>query len=124
MTDVNTYLAMLLIGQTVPPLSDIINKHVPSAKIRLLASMLVSLVISMVLNFQRLAFGSVEETLISSLILFASGQGEYQFYYKDSQWQSDIRFSSKNLPLMELIPPVERIAPKLAALRGNTPKPQ
>lgn len=119
MNEANSYLLMVLLGQVVPQLSDLINKHVPSANIRFLSSLLVSSVIAIALNFNRLAFGSVEEALVSGLVIWASSQGAYQFYYGGSSYQQGILYNASNFPLKALVPPVEKLAPKLAELKST-----
>jgi hypothetical protein len=113
----NLYLIMLLAGQVIPQLTDVINKHVPSAKIRYVASWLMPLVIATLANIERLQFGSLEEWAISLLLLSASSQSAYAFYYKGSEYQARIRFSSDPFPLKDLLPPVSLLAPKLQQLK-------
>lgn len=118
MDDTQLYLSLLIMGQILPHVTDIINKHVNSAKVRYLASWLMPLVISTAVNFNQLRFGSLGEWSTSLLILSASSQAAYKFWYEGSQWQSNIRFTSSNLPLKELIPPVEMMSPKLQVLKN------
>lgn len=123
MTDTNIYLISLLVGQLVPPVTDLINKHVPSANIRFLASLLVSLVIALALNYNRIVFGSPEELLLTGTIIFSSAQVAYKFWYDKSQYQANIRHNAAALPLKELIPPVDSIAPKLQSIKSHFIKP-
>lgn len=119
METADLYIVMLVLGQVVPQITDIVNKHVPSARIRWLASWLMPLVIATMANIERLRFGSLEEWGLSLLILMASSQGAYKFYYEGSTWQNNIRFNAAAVPLKQLVPPVELLAPKLESFKDR-----
>lgn len=108
---------MLVLGQITPQLTDLINKHVSSAKIRFLFSWVMPLVIATTANIDSLRFGSIEEWAISLLIVSSSSQTAYKMYYEGSTWQNNIRFNAQALPLKELIPPVALLTPKLQSLK-------
>jgi hypothetical protein len=106
MNDTTLLLVQGLIGQVLPPLTDLINKWVPSARLRFLSSMIISAVIGLVFTFHKLQFGNIDQFLLSSLVVWASSQAAYKFYYGGSLWQANIRFDNSPLPLTKLIPPI------------------
>lgn len=102
-------LIQALVGQVLPPLTDIINKNVPNSKIRFLASILISAIIAIVFNYQQLMFGNLEQTLTSFLLIWTSSQAAYKLYYEGSKYQDQIRFNNSPIPLTKLIPPLPKI---------------
>lgn len=69
--------------------------------------MLVCLVIALAFNYKNLMLGDFEGLITSAGLLFTSAQSAYKFYYGDSAWQQNIRFTTSPLPLKELLPPVK-----------------
>lgn len=101
----------MLLGQFMPSITDLVNKHVSGAKLRFVISILLSAVVAVLFNMDRLVFGSYQEVLLSALILWFSGQTAYKMYYDGSKWQANIRYTDDPVPLKGLIPPVADILP-------------
>ena len=108
-----SYLLYMLLGQFMPSITDLVNKHVQDGRIRFVVSILLSALVAVLFNMDRLVFGSYEEALVSALVLWFSGQTAYKMYYEGSKWQANIRFTDDPLPLKGLIPPVADILPQV-----------
>ena len=94
MTDEQVALLSALLGQVLPPLIDVINRYLASAKLRFVASALVCLGAAAAMNFGRLRYGNLDQLLETALILFTSAQSAYHLYYKDSTVQIKLRSAS------------------------------
>lgn len=95
MTETQLALLSAILGITLPPLIDLINRWVPSAKARFIASVLICLIAGIVMNASRLMFGNLDQLLETILIVFTSAQGAYHLYYKDSKLQGTLRDTAK-----------------------------
>lgn len=113
MNDYTMILLFALLGQVMPQVTDLANKHIPSSKVRFWLSMVVCFVISLAFNFNRLSLGSPDAFIMDALILWGSGQSAYKMFYDGSKQQSAIRFSASPLPIKELVPDVKSLIAKL-----------
>lgn len=98
MTEQQLFLASVLIGQILPVITDYVNKHVVTAKIRFWVSILLSVVLGALLNYNDLRFDTLDSILTSSLLMWTSGQVAYKNYYEGSRVQNNIRFSDSSFP--------------------------
>ena len=117
MNDYSLLLLYTLLGQIMPPLTDVINKQIPSSKLRFWISMFVCFVISIAFNYSRLTLGGINAILTDALVIWGSGQAAYKMYYDGSTQQQNIRFSASAFPVKQLLPDISGLLKK-----DNTPK--
>jgi uncharacterized membrane protein len=99
MTEYQLYLFSTLLGQVAPAFTDVINKYVPSSTLRFWISIIVSALIGIAVNYDKLGAANIDTILTSALLVWSSGQVAYKNWYGDSKFQSAIRYSAKPLPL-------------------------
>ena len=71
----------LIVGALLPPVIDFINRHVGSSQLKYIISLVVSVIIGAVLNYQNLDLATV---LGSTALVFAAAQSTYKLYWEDS----------------------------------------
>lgn len=69
------------IGLLLPVVVDFVNKYVSNSKWRFVVSVLVSVGVGVVLNYESL---SLEDILGSAAVVFAAAQASYKLYWHDS----------------------------------------
>lgn len=116
MTQGEIYFLSLFLSQIMPQLTELINKHIPTANIRFLASLLVTAIISLLFNWNQLSMGNWQTYALDALILWTGGQAAYKFYYDGSDQQNRIRYTTNPLPVKELIPDTAPLKSFLAGI--------
>lgn len=77
----------IIVGAVLPPFVDLINKHVKNSNWKYVISLLASLLIGAIINYQQL---SIESVLSSGAIVFASAQTVYKTYWEDAKLREKI----------------------------------
>ena len=79
-----------LIGLLLPPIIDLINKHIGKEKIKFVVSFLVCMVVGVAMNFNDLNTESIGDLLGSISVVFASAQASYKLYWEKSSIREKI----------------------------------
>ena len=74
-------LLPLILGAVLPPVIDLVNKHVASSNMRFIISVLFALVVGGLLAY--FEFGA--EALANAGLIFASAQTVYKLWYEQSR---------------------------------------
>jgi len=77
-----------LIGFLLPPVIDLINNRIASSKVKYLISLLISIGLGALVNYDNL-YGT-SEILGSSAVIFAEAQTFYKLYWENSKPRSAI----------------------------------
>lgn len=81
----------LVVGQFLPPVIDLLNKHVDSSKTRFFISVLVCLLAGVFLNLDKIQFENLGQIFQSFGVIFSSAQVAYKMYYESSTVQAKLR---------------------------------
>lgn len=76
--------APLLVGFILPPLVEVLNRDVSNPKERLIVSLLTCFVVAVTLHWREIAYGSPEQVLAFSGIIFTESQLTFKLYFADS----------------------------------------
>ena len=72
-----------MVGFVLPPLIDIINKHIKSDAYRYWTSMIICLIVGSLVNLEKIT--SPGELLSNTALVFATAQTTYNIYWKKSK---------------------------------------
>jgi hypothetical protein len=73
-----------LIGLALPPVIDLINHKVSNSAVKVLLSLVISLIVGALLNLDKLNVKDAGDVLQAGLVVFGSAQVTYQLYWKKS----------------------------------------
>lgn len=77
----------ILIGIILPPFIDFINRYINNSHWKYAISLLVSIVIGAILNYQDIG---IDNVLASGAVVFAAAQTVYKTYWKDAKLRERI----------------------------------
>ena len=70
-----------LLGFVLPPVIALVNQKVTNPTARFIVSMVISLIVAVVINFQKLQYASPEQILSSAALIFTEAQIAYRAYW-------------------------------------------
>jgi hypothetical protein len=70
-----------LIGFILPPVIELINHKVENPTFRFALAIVVSIVVAVVINYQKLAISTPDQLLASAALLFSEAQIAYRLYW-------------------------------------------
>ena len=73
-----------LIGLVLPPVIDLVNHKVSNSAVKVLITVVISLLVGVLLNLDKLNLNNAGDILQAGLVVFGSAQITYQLYWKDS----------------------------------------
>ena len=82
-----------LIGVLLPPVIEILNRDIPQEKQkeRFLATLAICFVVALLLKWNSLVLGNVEQLLVSFGLIFTESQAVYRLYFKDSYFRAKLK---------------------------------
>jgi hypothetical protein len=83
----NLQAVELIIGAVLPPFIDLVNRYIKNSRVKYGVSLLASILIGVILNYQELG---IENVLGSGAIVFAAAQTVYKTYWKDAKLREKI----------------------------------
>ena len=84
----NNELLLLLVGAVLPPVADLINKHIKDSNMRFLIVVGLSFLIGAVIAFFQYGWDGL---LANAGLIFATSQAVYKLWYEDSGLQARVR---------------------------------
>lgn len=88
MSNISNDLLALILGAVLPPIIDLVNKHVPNSNLRFLIALLFSLVVGGLMAMFEFGWESVVN---NAGLVFAASQTVYKLWYEQSNMQNRIR---------------------------------
>lgn len=73
-----------LVGVILPPFVQIINKDIPKERERFIVTIVICLFVGAILRWKSIAYGTPEDVLTSSSLVFVESQAVFKLYFKDS----------------------------------------
>ena len=81
-------LIPLVLGAVLPPVIDLVNKHVPNSNVRFLIAVLFSFVVGAIIAFLENGWENLAQ---NAGLIFVSAQAVYKLWYEHSGMQAKIR---------------------------------
>lgn len=79
-----------LVGFILPPVIDLINARVADTKVRFLISLAICVVISVVINFNQLQYGTMSGFWASLALIGSEAQTVYNLFWKNSDTRANM----------------------------------